>query len=80
MENSSLPPDFLPVPPSPTSSSQSSLLSVPSIHKLREVLSKTSEKLSNFSSRQQVPYQDLLDKTHEITELKAKILKLEQEK
>ena len=80
MENPSLPSDFFPVSASPTSLSQDSLLSIPSIHKLREVLSKTSEKLSNFSSRQQVPYQDLIDKTHEISELKAKIIKLEQEK
>ena len=62
--------------------SSNSLRSAPSIHKLRELLSKTSEKLSSYTGRPENPssYQDLVDKTKEISELKKKIRVLELEK
>lgn len=59
-----------------------SLRSIPSIHKLRELLSKTSEKLSSYTGRPEnsSPYQDIVDKTKEISDLKKRIRVLELEK
>jgi hypothetical protein len=80
MEESYFSSDYSSITSSPAPANQSSLRSTPSIHKLREILSKTSEKLSSFTGRPELPYQDLADKTKEISELKKRIRTLELEK
>lgn len=74
--------DYSPIYDSSYAQSSNSLKTMPSIHKLRDLLSKTSEKLNSYTvkSENSSTYQDLVDKTKEISELKKKIRTLELEK
>ena len=55
---------------------------MPSISKLKEVLAKTSEKLSVYTGKHEISsfYPDISEKTREISELKQRIRVLETEK
>lgn len=74
--------EYSPIYDSSYAQSSNSLKTMPSIHKLRDLLSKTSEKLSSYTvkSEHTSTYQELVDKTKEISDLKKKIRILELEK
>ena len=74
--------DLSPITTNPQIKSANSLTTMPSISKLKEVLARTSEKLSVYTGKQEASSNnmDISDKVREISELKQKIRRLEAEK